>query len=95
MKTDLLRQAFEAGEDHVRDQNRTDLSSRPDSPGFDEWQKTLSEVEENEPLASGFWCSSCEVFEDETYGSDKKGETCYACGCPTEMHKPAKVVEDK
>lgn len=43
---DALREAFEAGVEHALDFNRTDLSSRPDAPGFEEWRKDFGGVSE-------------------------------------------------
>lgn len=41
-------------------------------------------------LGQGWWCSSCEFFENEDPRSGKN--RCPSCGCSHEDHIAAKVV---
>ncbi len=47
--------------------------------------------EEMDPIAKGFWCPTCESFEDEL-GTDFTAEKCDACGCREDLHIEVKLV---
>jgi len=46
-------------------------------------------MDEEEVLATGTWCLTCEFLEDD---EDSAGKTCVSCGCMHEFHRKVKVV---
>lgn len=44
-----------------------------------------------DPIAKGFWCTTCEFFEDEIYVEFVDGK-CPSCGCGRGHHTEVKVV---
>lgn len=47
-----------------------------------------------EELASGWWCPSCESWEEEEdVMEDQEDSHCRACGCDVGSHIKAKVVK--
>jgi hypothetical protein len=43
-------------------------------------------------VAEGYWCTKCEVFEDEDQIDLLNEETCVACGCDPAEHEACEVV---
>jgi hypothetical protein len=43
-------------------------------------------------IATGWWCETCEFFEDEDQVDLTNEVQCTGCGCPPGAHVPVEVV---